>query len=473
MNIFGLQITRAKSVPTLSGVTGWSQSLWGLVREPFAGAWQRNMELESRQNITAFSAVYACVALIANDIAKLRVKLMQQDGDGIWTEIRSGSPFLRVLQKPNAYQTRVQFWTYYIASKLIYGNAFVLKERELGGRGLVRALYCLDPRLVTPLVADDGSVWYQIAADKISGLPVGLTLPASEIIHDRCVTLFHPLVGVSPIYAAGASATQGIRIQANSERFFANMSAPSGHLSAPGTIAAETATRLRNDFEAAKGGANLGKLLVTGDGMKYEPFSMPAVDAQLIEQLRWTIEDVARCFSIPLHKIQAGQLPQVGNMAALDQAYYAQPLQPLLEAAEICMDEGLELDNVSGKTLGTEFDTDALLRMDPLTRADRLDKLVKSGTMKPNEARASENMAGVDGGDQCYLQQQNFSLSALAKRDALPNPFVIDRPAANPSPSSAGPAVTADPTQQEPKKFAGSMSSLLVHRFLKEERCVA
>jgi HK97 family phage portal protein len=473
MNLFGLQITRAKSLPVLSGVAGWSQSLWGLVREPFAGAWQKNMELETRQNITAFSAVYACVALIANDIAKLRVKLMQQDVDGIWSEVRlsSGSPFLRVLQKPNAYQTRVQFWTYYFASKLIYGNVYVLKERELGGRGMVRALYCLDPRLVTPMVADDGSVWYQLAADKISALPVGLTLPASEIIHDRCVTLWHPLVGVSPIYAAGASATQGIRIQANSERFFANMSAPSGHLSAAGTIKDETAERLRRDFEAAKGGVNLGKLLVTGDGMKYEPFSMPAVDAQLIEQLKWTIEDVARCFSVPLHKIQAGQLPQVGNMAALDQAYYAQPLQPLLEAAEICLDEGLELDNVTGKTLGTEFDTDALLRMDPLTRADRLDKLIKAGTMKPNEARASENMTGVEGGDQCYLQQQNFSLAALAKRDALPNPFVIDRPAANPTPSPAGPAISADPTQ-EPKKGA-SVSSLLVHRFLKEERCVA
>jgi hypothetical protein len=41
-------------------------------------------------------------------------------------------------------------------------------------------------------------------------------------------------------------------------------------------------------------------------------------------------------------------------------------------------------------------------------------------------------------------QQQNYSLEALGKRDALPNPFVIDRPTANPTPSIDGPAPVAD-----------------------------
>lgn len=65
--------------------------------------------------------------------------------------------------------------------------------------------------------------------------------------------------------------------------------------------------------------------------------------------------------------------------------------------------------------------------------------------MKPDEARAKFGLEPVDGGDTPYLQQQNFALSSLAKRDALPNPFVIDKPASNPTPSSDGPALTADP----------------------------
>lgn len=444
-----------KSAPVgLSGVPGSSQSFWGLIREPFSGAWQRNMELETRQNITAFSAVYACISLIADDIAKLRIKLMEQDeSSAVWSEVRRNSPFLRVLQKPNGYQTRIQFLSYWQASRLLYGNAYILKERE-PGRGIVRALYCLDPRLVTPLIADDGSVWYRLNADAISGLQNAITVPASEIIHDRCVTLYHPLVGVSPIFAAGASATQGIRIQVNSERFFRNMSAPSGHLTADGNIQDNTAERLKRDFESAVSGINIGRMLVSGDGIKYQPFTMPAVDAQLIEQLRWTVEDVARCFRVPLHKIAAGQLPQVGNMASLDQAYYSQTLQGPIESVEILLDEGLELDQVPDRVYGTELDLDGLLRMDPLTRADRLEKLMRGSVLSPDEARASENLLPVPGGDSPMAQQQNFSLQALAKRDAKPDPF-----ATTPKPEPTAPVAAPD------QSAAKSANVLKFHTF--------
>jgi phage portal protein BeeE len=48
----------------------------------------------------------------------------------------------------------------------------------------------------------------------------------------------------------------------------------------------------------------LGRLWVSGDGLKYEPMTIPAQEAQLIEQLKWTVEDVARCFHVPLYKIR-------------------------------------------------------------------------------------------------------------------------------------------------------------------------
>src|SRR5688572_17922036 len=186
-------------------------SLWmrsfGPILEGFAGAWSRNIIVESTQNILAFSAVYACVALRSGDVAKLRLKLVKEALDGIWDEVESPS-FSPVLRKPNRYQTRIQFLQYWMASKLLYGNAYVLKERD--DRGVVTQLYGLDPRSVTPLVAPDGEVFYQLGADNLSGVPVGdNAIPASEIIHDRMTTLWHPLVGVSPIYACGASATQG------------------------------------------------------------------------------------------------------------------------------------------------------------------------------------------------------------------------------------------------------------------------
>jgi hypothetical protein len=47
-----------------------------------------------------------------------------------------------------------------------------------------------------------------------------------------------------------------------------------------------------------------------------------------------------------------GQPPTYNNIEALNQAYYSQCLQSLIESIELLLDEGLELP----KPLGTEFE---------------------------------------------------------------------------------------------------------------------
>jgi HK97 family phage portal protein len=414
MRIFGFEVARKKA-QTLSAVNssgGW----FGLIRESFAGAWQRNIEVDAPREVLAFSAVFACVTIIAADIGKLRIKLVDEDDKGIATEVKTASPFLPVLAKPNRYQTRIKFIECWVTSKLLYGNTFALKQRD--GRGLVTALYVLDAQRVTPLVADDGSVYYKLAADHLSQLDEAITVPASEIIHDRMVCLWHPLVGVSPIYACGMSATMGNRIQGNSTKFFDNMSRPSGALSAPGTISDETAGRIKKAWEENYGGANFGRLAVLGDGLKYEAMTIPAGEAQLIEQLKWTVEDVARCFHVPLFKL-GGPEPVRVSVESLNQTYYSDCLQTLIESVEACLDDGLALPG----GYRTEFDLEGLMRMDTATRYDTKSKAIQGGWMSPNEARATENMPPVAGGESPYLQQQNYSLAALAKRDAKADPF--------------------------------------------------
>jgi phage portal protein BeeE len=49
--------------------------------------------------------------------------------------------------------------------------------------------------------------------------------------------------------------------------------------------------------------------------------------------------------------------------------------------------------------------------------------------LSPNEARRDENMPPVVGGESPYLQQQNYSLLALSKRDAQADPFATSTPA--------------------------------------------
>lgn len=403
-------------------------SAFGWVVESFGGSWQRNLALDSR-SMLAFSAVYACVSLIAGDIAKLRLKVLRRAAEGIWAEA-DNSPFATVLRRPNRYQTRLQFIQQWMTSKLIWGNTYVLKQRD--ARTMVEAMYILDPSRVVPLIAPDGEVYYQLNEDRLAGVghdrPV---VPSSEIIHDRGECLFHPLVGVSPLYAAGMAATQGTRIQENSQIFFSNMSRPAGQLTAPGTIKEETAKRLKEAFEQNFSGSSLGRLFVAGDGLKFEPFTMPAEQAQLIEQLKWTGEDVARAFLVPAYKIGLGAAPSLGHVAALNQEYYQQVLQKNIEAIEDLLDIGLALP----ADLSAEFDIEQLLRMDAKTMAETDGERVKSGVMAPDEARRRINLPRVPGGKYPYLQQQNYSLAALAKRDAQEDPFAT-KPTAPPAPAA-------------------------------------
>ena len=100
---------------------------------------------------------------------------------------------------------------------------------------------------------DDRDLAVMLAALNVSSLDelVAQTIPADEIIHDRFNCLFHPLVGISPLYAAKLAANQGLRIQENSALFFGNMSRPSGILTAPEQISDETAERLARTAELA------------------------------------------------------------------------------------------------------------------------------------------------------------------------------------------------------------------------------
>lgn len=434
MNLLGFNITRTKAAPPVP--VDQNRGGWYRILESFTGAWQQNVTVDFN-SVLSNHAVFACMTLIASDISKLRVKLVEQDDNGIWTETESPA-FSPVLRKPNRFQNRIQYWENYVLSKLMRGNTYVLKIRD--ERKIVVRQIVLAPDRVTPLISDDGSVFYQLRADNVGGIEQDITVPASEIIHDRFNCLFHPLVGLSPIFAAGVAAMQGLAIQSNSAQFFTNKSQPGGVLTAPGSISDETAARLKASWESKFTGENAGKIAVVGDGLTYVPITMTAEDSQLIEQFKWSAEIICSTFHVPPYKIGVGPMPTNNNVQALNVEYYSQCLQVLIESAELCQDEGQGIGagtKVDGRTLGTEFDIDNLLRMDSVTQMEVLDK--SKGILSPNEQRAKLDKKPKAGGDSPMLQQQNFSLEALAKRDAQADPFASGKTAA-PAPAPAPPA---------------------------------
>jgi HK97 family phage portal protein len=435
VRLFGLDIRVRKSADDVAHWTEESGGWWPIIREGYAGAWQQNISIR-RETLLAFTPVYACMTRIATDVGKMPMQLVEQTFDEIWVKVKRYSPLGAVVRKPNDYQSQSQFLQQWMISKLLAGNAYILKQRD--NRGVVVKLFPLDPTRVRPLITPDGSIYYNLGIDPLSELLDATTVaPSSEIIHDRMPGLFHPLIGTSPIFACSLPAAQGHAMQRSSAAFFKNMAQPSGVLTAPGAISDETADRLKKEWTEKFAGKNVGRVAILGDGLKFDPITVTAQAAQVTEQLRLTGEQVCTAFNVPAFMVGVAPVPVIPGIEALTQLYWSQCLQTHMEGIESGMTEGLGLyDTTADLEVAVRLDLSVLLRMDTSTRYTAWKAAISGGWLAPNEARKRENLKPVKGGDTPYMQQQNYSLAALAARDAAgppssgPTPPALSAPGA-------------------------------------------
>lgn len=427
----------------------------GYVHEPFPGGWQRNVDNACHPSIIAFSAVYACVYIISSDIAKLPICVKNLNPDGS-SEDAVNNPYHRLMWKPNAFQTRMDFIQYFLVSALLTGNAYAWKERD--AKNQTSALYPLNPNNVQVLVADSGDIFYKVKRDKLSGVtrqPNGkligedfVILPASEIIHHRLMCLEHPLIGSSPLYAAATSASVGASIIMQSGTFFRNQSRPSGMLVAPGRITKESALQMKQAWEENYSGGQMGRTAVLGNGLTWQPITITAGDAQLIEQLKWSKEDVATVFRVPLFLLAGGQNVTYNNSEQLMRGYYSGCLQYHIEALEMRFDDAFGLPN----NQEIEFDLMPLLRTEMNTRFESYSKAVSSGFKTLNEVRKLEGDKPIKGGDEPLVQKQYVPLSMLGQVNSA-KPARPAKPATPPTAPEGGDSTEPSEPAANEEKF--------------------
>jgi HK97 family phage portal protein len=411
-----------------------SSGRWLTVFDSFTGAWQTDTSLD-QQSILRQSTVYACIRQIANDISKLPLLLIAPIAprSNVWQPVENPA-YTPLLRKPNAFQTRLEFFFWWLASLLIQGNTYALKLRD--GRGIVQKLVVLDPFRVVPLVSPRGEIFYQLDSEHLAGLQEQVTVPSVDIIHQKYMPLNHPLIGCAPLQVAGNSASAALSITKHTKGFYSTAARPAGVLEAPKEISQEQADAIQKAWQEFQKPENQGKVAVLENGLKFNALSISAVDSQTLETLKYTAEDICVAFGVPAWKIGAAPFPTSNNAELSERVYYAQTLQPLIEGIELLIDEGLDLSS----TLGVEFDLKHLLRLDSMARIKFWSEGTKGGIFSPDEARADFNLAPVPGGATPYLQQQNFSLAALAKRDAKEDPFAA---------AAADTAAASDPSEDE------------------------
>ena len=183
-------------------------------------------------------------------------------------------------------------------------------------------------------------------------------------------------------------------------------------------------------WNANYSGTGTGRTAVLSDGVVYQQISVAAQDAQLVEQLKLTGEIICTAFSVPAFKVGLATAP-AGKVSDLNEIYYTDCLQHYIESIENCLNEHLDLED----GVETEFDLKPLLRMDSSSQMAYLKEGVGAAIIAPNEARAEIGLPPVEGGESPMIQQQNYSLAAIAKRDSGPDPFAkAPAPAANDEP---------------------------------------
>ena len=414
MKAFGFELSLRRTGQTLSPVGGSSAGSWWrpTVHEPYTGAWQKNDSTRA-DTLLSNPAVFACISRISQDISKLPVNLVTRTDDGVW-ELTTNSAYSPVLRRPNHYQTPSRFVEQWISSKLTYGNTYVLKRRD--NRGVVDGLYVLPPANVAPLVAPDGSVYYELRRpdlDLTGAWPAGQTgsavVGASEMIHDRWNCFFHPLIGLPPLFAAALAAQQGTTMQQMSLEFFGGGSQPTGVLMVPGKLAPGQAERIQSRWNTRPPGS----VAIIEEGMKYEALSTTSVDNQYLEQLTWTTEQIAMVYAVPLFLLNSSKGAAYARNEPLIQLYHDEALAPLITGFESGMEGGLELS----PPLGVEIDVDDLIWLDTDARTRAANETVRGGVLSPNEARFTYfGRKPVKGGDTPYMQQQQWPIEALADR---------------------------------------------------------
>lgn len=270
------------------------------------------------------------------------------------------------------------------------GNAYVRKfkpatasPRLTRDTARVTELLSINAGQITPKRADNGSVLFKDSTGKV---PVDRG--TDEIIQMRSFAVSRDgLTGVSPITAARTFVSAGLKRHAFEERHLTNGIAPSAAIGFPRGVTVEQAGRWLDMIEQKhKGSSKAGKLLGMPDGATYTNLPISLADALFADMTRLTMEQAAAMYQVPLALLTPQRRPVNDDEYRYFTTY---ALGPVLMA----MAEAFQADDdlfTAADALSVSPDTDALLKLDALKKAQVQQQQVQGGLRLVNELRGDD-----------------------------------------------------------------------------------
>lgn len=377
-------------------------------------AWLADLLLGTKttagERVTAHTALtvmafFACVRNISEDIAKFPKKVRRWAENG-HVEMPE-HPVAKLLRRPSRFMNRHVFWKTYFSHRYIYGNAYAYISRD--GNGYPVELTLMHPSHVwqteNPV---DGEALYRVTYK--DGYRI---LMESEVFHmsmlGDCGPEGHAIIALSKQVLGAAIALQKYR-----GAFFGNGAKPSGVLTHPAELSAESANRLRKQFEANYSGSdNANAVMVLEEGLTWTQTSVNPDEAEAVNLTNITIEDICRLFRMPPHKIQHLAKATFSNIEHQGKEYAEDTLDPAINEFVCESDFKLIGQRQSDDGVYTHVTLNALMRADVATRTQHYKDMYYMGVMSANDISQLEDRNNVPGGDRYFVQQNLVPVDKL------------------------------------------------------------
>ena len=365
------------------------------------------------------SAVYACLTAICTSYPEAPAKVYQETEPGTREELPD-NPLKTLLDHPNRYVSREDLWHYTQWCKHIGGNAYWRKIRSAGSGSNVVELWPISPMRIQPVTtkedAENGVFisYYAYVYDPSKDPEL---IPPEDIVHFRLgVDDKDHRIGCSPLARLVREVAGDDAAHVWQASMLENGGTVGMLIQVPidSTITQQEAEDLKARFEERFGGTNRGRTGVLMGGAKAEPYGFSP------EQM-----DMKALHRIPEERISAVlRVPAIiaGLGAGLDRSTYANfrearemfseiTLMPLWTFDAATLNMQLKPEFTSDPHIFVEFDVTNLraFQEDEDAKWRRLDQAVRTGWVRPNEARAEVGGLPLD--------------METLERPSVPNPF--------------------------------------------------
>ncbi|MBN8956896.1 MAG: phage portal protein [Rhizobiales bacterium] len=386
----------------------------------------KSVTLNTAMTLAAFSA---CVRVTAQAVAALPISVFVKDNDGGRSSTKD-HPLADLLEiSPNYDQTSLEYWETVVAWLLVQGNA--CSEISRGAAGRIVALDVLPG--CHPFRKPDGDLVY-----RYNDRGKRYELPREKVFHVKGFG-FDRDEGVSVIRNGVQTFGTALASIETAGKLFSNGMQASGILTSDKTLKKDQRDGLQEIMDKYTGSEKAGKLMILEAGLKYQGVTLNPVDAQLLEQQRFSVEEICRWFGVPPvivgHAAQ-GQTMWGSGVEQILVAWLALGINPLCERIERRILKQL-VAPAEQRRVYAEFNREGLLQMDSAAKAAFLSAMVQNGLMDRNEGRSKLNMPARAGADQLTAQTNLAPLDKLGTtadgqqaRNAIRNWLgIVDAPA--------------------------------------------